>query len=129
MAQTLQFHCTINNRCSVPLKVKETQHSGGTWYPEEFSIPKNVPAKQVFQSFSSSGRKGSVLGTEGYIIYQLGDEADAWIKIYWDITWAPTIPNKVQVEESHDDIVVSMEGFIGLGLIENVTFKVFDGRG
>jgi hypothetical protein len=128
MADSLQFHCTINNRCDVPLKLKGSSHSWGRWYPTESDQPKEVPAKQATKAFSSSGRTSSASGTEGYVIYQLGDDANAWIKIYWDVPWAPGSDNKVNLEESHEDIVVAMEGFVGSGSTESIILKVIDGR-
>ncbi|ALF55416.1 hypothetical protein ACX27_25480 [Nostoc piscinale CENA21] len=128
MASSLQFHCIINNRCDVPLKVKETYHRSGRWYPEEVSQPKDVPAKQVIKAFASSGRIASSSGTEGYVIYQLGNEPNAWIKIYWDVPWLTNSNNKFKIETSHENIIVQTDGFIGTGSVENILLKVIDLR-
>jgi len=128
MADSLQFHCTINNRCDVPLKVKDTHHDWGRWYPTESETPKQVPANQTVKAFASSGRTSSASGTEGYATYQLGDDSSAWIKIYWDVPWAPGASNTVNIETSDDDIVAAITGLVGSGSTENVLIKVVDGR-
>ncbi|MBD2596568.1 hypothetical protein H6G74_19850 [Nostoc spongiaeforme FACHB-130] len=115
ITKSLQLYCTINNRCDLILKVKEYYYAEQCCPNHESSPPKDVPAKQVIQVLAMSG-------TEGYVIYQLGDDPNAWIKIFWDRI------SGFQIETFHEDIVVQCDGFIGSALVENVLLKIADVR-
>ncbi|MBD2494884.1 MAC/perforin domain-containing protein [Nostoc sp. FACHB-280] len=115
ITKSLQLYCTINNRCDLPLKVKEYHYAEQCCQNHESSPPKDVAAKQVIQVLAMSG-------TEGYVIYQLGNDPNAWIKIFWDRI------SGFQIETFHKNIVVQCDGFIGSALVENVLLKVSDFR-
>ncbi|OCQ95056.1 hypothetical protein BCD64_27215 [Nostoc sp. MBR 210] len=115
ITKSLQLYCTINNRCDLPLKLQEYHYAEQCYSNHKSSPPKDVPAKQVIQVLAMSG-------TEGYVIYQLGDDPNAWIKIFWDRI------SGFQIETFHEDIVVQCDGFIGSALVENVLLKIADVR-
>jgi len=127
-SENIQMICGINNRTDHELKVKSKSLEWGKFEDSPNFPPVNIPAKTNKGAFRSSGRQGTASGTEGTVVYQLGDDENATITIYWNVPWAPGASNKVTADTSDEDISASVEGFTGSGSVESVTIKVVDGR-
>lgn len=130
MSENIQMICKINNRAKETLRLKSADLNWGKFddSPNQYPV-KAIEAKRTADpAFRSSGRQGSASGTEGTVIYQLGDNADAWIKIYWDVPWAPGASNSVNTETFDPDVAASVDGFAGHGAVESVTINIIDGR-
>jgi hypothetical protein len=127
-SENIQMICGINNRTDQELKVQSASLRWGKFEDSPNFPPVNIPAKTNKGAFRSSGRQGSAAGTEGTVVYQIGDDENATITIYWDVPWAPGASNKVTASTSDEDISASVEGFVGSGAVESVTVKVVDGR-
>ena len=128
MADSLQMICHINNRTHQPLKFQSEHLVWGKWTETPNQYPVDVPARESILAFRSSGRSNTSSGAEGYVVYQLGDEPEATVTIYWDVPWLAGSSNKVTTKTSHQDIAASIEGFAGSGRVEDVIVKVVDGR-
>ncbi len=128
MADSLQMICHINNRTNQTLKFQSEHLVWGKWADPPNQYPVDVPPKESVLAFRSSGRSNSASGTEGYVVYQVGDESETTVTIYWDVPWAAGSSNKVTTKTSHQDIAASIEGFAGSGRVEDVIVKVVDGR-
>jgi hypothetical protein len=70
MSENCQCHVTINNRCSVPLKVQSAKTDWGKWFG--VGEPKEIAAKQTVQAFGAAGRQSSAAGCDGTVIRKLG---------------------------------------------------------
>jgi hypothetical protein len=129
MSEMIQMICSVNNRTDQELKVKSSHLNWGKWDDVGNFPPVNIPAKTNKGAFRSSGRQGSASGTQGNVVYQIGDDAEAIITITWDVPWAPGAKNTVTATTFNEDVVASVEGFVGSGPVESVTVRVVDGRG
>jgi len=65
-----------------------------------------------------------VAGAEGTVWYQVGDDANNTIKIYWDVPTTPFSKNRVTVENSKEEIMTQLTGFSGSGSVESCTVRV-----
>ncbi|MFD5088693.1 aegerolysin family protein [Kitasatospora sp. NPDC058406] len=128
MSEQMFISCTINNRTKFKLKVQKYDLSYGKWEDVGNFPPIDIPAGKELAAFHSSGRKGAAAGTEGYVIYELGDDSGATIKIYWDIPWGSST-NTLKVEPSDPDISVNIKGWVGSGAGEAPVLTVHDDRG
>jgi len=126
MSENCQCHVTINNRCSVPLKVQSAKTDWGKWFG--VGEPKEIAAKKTVQAFGAAGRQSSAAGCDGTVIYQLGDNPNDWVKIYYSVPLGTGKKCEFRVEESHDDIVAGVEGFNPDAWILNIMLKVVDAR-
>lgn len=124
MSENYQCHITINNRTDLNLRVNQEKLAWGHYTQEPVEIPKKSEAR----AFVAVGAYGSPSGTEGTVIYQVGDDANVTIKIYFDVPWAPLSHNTIKVESSNPDVAVQLIGFNGSGSVESCTIKVVDGR-
>ncbi|MER5543471.1 aegerolysin family protein [Streptomyces sp. NPDC001118] len=124
MAETLIFVCTIENLTAAPLKVKSKELYWGKWVDRGNHEPIEIPAGERRQAFRTSGRQSSASGTEGKVVYQIGDEQTATVEIYWDVPWVSGSSNTVRVTPSNKYILAPMEGFVGSGSTESVTITV-----
>jgi hypothetical protein len=129
VAEAEQFICTINNRTHHPLKVKSVKLIWGKFDDSPNFPPVEIPARHEQKAFRTSGRANTSSGTEGTVEYQIGDNPDDWIKIYWDVPWLSGAPNHVRTQSFNEDVSVELDGFSGHGTVEDVTIKVVDGRG
>ncbi|MFJ9826995.1 aegerolysin family protein [Streptomyces sp. NPDC101160] len=127
MSEQMFIACTINNRTKVTLKVVKYELYWGKWEDVGNFPPIDIPAGKELPAFHSSGRKGSSGGTEGYVIYQLGDDSQATFKVYWDVPFGSK-HNTVKVEPSDADISVNVKGYVGEGAGEAITLTVHDDR-
>jgi hypothetical protein len=128
MSEMIQMICGINNRTDSVLTVKSEHLEWGKWEDVGNFPPVAIPAKTNKAAFRSSGRQGSASGTQGNVVYQLGDDPNAIITITWDVTWASGAKNTVSASTFNEDVSASVEGFVGSGPVESVTIKVVDGR-
>jgi hypothetical protein len=87
------------------------------------------PAKDIMPrtsqvAFVANDRIGPV-GTEGTVWYQLGDDANKTISIYFDVPTRPFSDNKVQVDTSGDpNLSAVLSGFNGKSHDERCTVRV-----
>ncbi|GAA1459255.1 aegerolysin family protein [Nocardiopsis exhalans] len=128
MADSLQMICHINNRTKQTLKVQSESLDHGKWYDPPNHYPVDVPSKETVLAFRSSGKSDTATGTQGQVVYQIGDDAEATVTISWDVPWLAGSSNTVTTKTSHQDIAASVDGFAGHGRVEDVTVKVVDGR-
>jgi hypothetical protein len=128
VSENIQMICTINNRTDQELKVKSKFLNWGKWTDGPNFPPVAIPARTARPAFRSSGKEGLAEGTEGNVVYQLGDNEDEIITIYWDVPWAPGARNRVWATTFTEDVSASVEGFNGGGAVESVVVKVLDGR-
>ena len=124
-SENIQMICTVNNRAKQELKVQSKDLDWGKFTAE----PVAIPSKAVLPAFRSTGRQGSASGTQGKVVYQIGDDAAAIITISGDVPWAPGASNKVTTSTFSEDVGASIAGFVGSGPVESVTITVVDGRG
>jgi phospholipase C len=119
-----QCHITIDNRTKSHLKLLKTNIVWGVFRtgPDQDLVPmKSAPA------FIATGTPSRPAGAEGTVWYQVGDDANNTIKIYWDVPTTPFTSNRVTVEASKDEVVaVQLSGFNGSGAVEVCTIKVID---
>jgi len=87
------------------------------------------PAKDIMPgtsqvAFVAHDRMGPV-GTEGTVWYQLGDDANKTISIYFDVPTRPFSDNTVQVDTSGDpNLSTVLSGFNGKSHDERCTIRV-----
>jgi len=123
--ENYQCHITINNRTPKHLRLLKTDIPWG-----EF---RDGPANDISPmsegvAFVATGVVGPA-GTEGTVVYQIGDDANATVSIYFDIPTRPLSSNTVKVDTSDENIAGQLTGFSGSGSTESCTVKVIDGRG
>ena len=121
--QNYQCHITINNRASVDLVVDHEKVEWG----EYLQAPANIPKKNGKKAFAARGVLGPA-GTQGEVVYRLGEDRGATVSIKYDIPTKPWESNVVTVTTSNPDIIASTEGFTGSGATEACTIKVADIR-
>ena len=64
-------------------------------------------------------------GTEGTVWYQLGDDANKSITIYFDVPTNPLKDNTVNTDTSNPGLGAVRTGFNGKGNVEVCTLRVF----
>ena len=130
MSANIQMICAIDNRTKSYLKRQEVHLNWGRFddapnkYPQEVINPRELASP----AFCSSGRLGSSSGTEGTVVYRLGDNTEEWVRIYWDVSWVPGVPNQVKTDTFNPDVAAVVDGFDPRGPVENVTIRILDGR-
>lgn len=122
--ENYQCHIMIDNRSSEHLRLLKQDIPWGTFHvgPE-----KDVRPHTSTKAFVASGITGPA-GTEGTVVYQVGDDANVTISIYFEIPTRPMSSNTVRVDSSNPDIAAQMSGFNGSGSTEVCEIKVIDGR-
>ncbi len=124
MAEGYQCSITINNRTAFDLRVQKQDLAFGVFK----AGPSNVPKKATAIGFVATGTPYlPLVGSEGAVIYQIGDDANTTVTIAWDIP-ASQPSNKVIVDTSNQDIAAQLNGFVGSGDAETCTLTVVDGR-
>jgi hypothetical protein len=124
MSENIQMICSINNRTNQELKPQSKHLSWGKFTSE----PTAIPAKKTLEAFRSSGRQGSASGTEGTVVYQMGEDPKALITIFWDVPWKNGGNNVIKTGTFNEDVSASISGYDGRGAVEAVTITVVDGR-
>lgn len=128
MSESIQMRCSINNRTNQVLKVDSDRLKWGKFYDSPNFAPVDIPAMSNQKAFRSSGKLGTASGTEGTVVYRMGDDPYAIITIYWDVPWKKNQNNVIRVTSFHQDVSVSVVGYTGQGPVESVTITVVDGR-
>jgi hypothetical protein len=121
-----QCHILINNRTSLHLHQLKKDLPWGRW--KEGPVDDIKPNTET-KAFVATGAPGLPSGTEGTVVYQLGDDANTTFTIYFDIPTKPLSSNTVRVDSSDTDVAAMLSGFNGGGAVESCTVKVIDGRG
>ena len=87
------------------------------------------PAKDIMPGTSQvafvASQNIAPAGPEGTVWYQLGDDANKTISIYFDVPTRPFSDNRVQVDTSGDpNLSAVLSGFNGRGSDERCTVRV-----
>jgi hypothetical protein len=116
-----QCHITIDNRTDSHLRLLKTDLPWGVFKtgPEKDLVPKKSTL-----AFVATGSPNVPAGAEGTVWYQVGDDANNTIKIYWDVPTTPFSKNRVTVENSKEEIMTQLTGFSGSGSVESCTVRV-----
>ena len=111
---------TIDNRTPQHLKLQKQDIPCGRFQegPEKDLMPRTSKS-----AFVASGNPG-LLGTEGTVWYQLGDDANKTMSIYFDVPTRPFSDNKVNVDTSDPNLAAVLSGFKGSGNVEVCTIRV-----
>ncbi|WP_411141612.1 aegerolysin family protein [Streptomyces sp. x-80] len=119
MSENLVFGCQLKNLTGGLLKLKYEHLDWGKWTDLGNHAPVDLEKKFDGEAFRSSGRQSTATGTTGTVIYQLGDNPDQWVKIYWSIPWVTGSTNTLELSTyDHDRLVVQHNGFAGQGSVE-----------
>jgi phospholipase C len=121
MSDAFQCHITINNQTTSNLKLLKTDIPWG-----EFTVGpvKDLLPKKTALAFVAKGRSWREGGTEGTVWYQVGDDPNNTVKIYFDVPIASS-PNRVVVTAS-SGVATQLGGFKGSGQVENCTIELAD---
>ena len=113
-------HITIDNRTPHHLRLQKQEIPWGSFEegPEKDLMPKTSKV-----AFVASGNVGPA-GTEGTVWYQLGDDANKTITIYFDVPTNPLKDNTVNVDTSDPNLAAVRTGFNGKGSVEDCTVRV-----
>jgi hypothetical protein len=111
---------TMDNRTAQHLKLQKQEIPWGRFQegPEKDLMPRT--SKSVFVASGVAGPAG----TEGSVVYQLGDDANKTISIYFDVPTRPFSDNTVRVETSDPNLAAVLSGFKGSGNVEVCTIRV-----
>ena len=87
------------------------------------------PAKDIMPGTSQvafvASQNIAPAGPEGTVWYQLGDDANKTISIYFDVPTNPLKDNTVNVDTSDPNLSAARSGFNGKGNVEVCTLRVF----
>ena len=121
MSDGQQCHITIDNRTTSHLRLLKTDLAWGVFRdgPEKDLMPRK--SARAFVATGAPFREG---GAEGTVWYQVGDDANNTVRIYYDVPLRPFAKNTVTVEASKDEITVQLTGLSGTGPVESCTIKV-----
>jgi hypothetical protein len=121
--ENYKCHITIENQTSFHLKYVKSDLPWGKFV--EGPVADILPDR-VMVAFVASGSVGPA-GTEGTVWYQLGDDANKTISIYFDIPTTPFSSNTVKVDASQPKIAAMLQGFKGSGSDEACIVRVVGG--
>jgi hypothetical protein len=110
---------TIDNKTPHHLKLQKQDIPWGRFQegPERDLLPQTSKT-----AFVASGNPGPA-GTEGTVWYQVGDDANKTLSIYFDVpTSSPD--NKVNTYTTDPNLAVGRSGFNGKGNVEVCTIRV-----
>ena len=118
--QNYQCHVILDNKSTHHLRLLKNALKWGEFAegPEE-----DIGPRKSMKAFVARGATG-LSGCEGTLTYQLGDDANNTISIYWDVPTSPWSSNTIKVDASDEDVAAMMSGFKGDGNIESVTIKI-----
>ena len=122
--ENYQCHITINNRSSEHLRLLKKDLQWGEFRDGPVS---DIQPHAETKAFVATGSVGPA-GTEGTVVYQIGDDANTTITIYFDIPTRPLSSNTVRADTSNPDVAAQISGFDGSGATESCDIKVIDGR-
>lgn len=119
------YSCRVkfDNETSYHLKLLKSDATTG-----EFTIGPipDIPPEQEMQAFMANGKFGPE-GTEGYVVYQIGDDANKTITINFNIPTNPLASNTITVDVSDRKFAAMMQDFVGSGASESVTLRIVGG--
>jgi hypothetical protein len=120
--ENYKCHITIDNRTSHHLKLQKQDIPWGRFQegPERDLMPGVSKL-----AFVASGNPGVPAGTEGTVWYQLGDDANKTLTIYFDVPTNPLKDNTVNTDTSNPGLGAVRTGFNGKGNVEVCTLRVF----
>lgn len=122
MAEMYNCNITIDNETSLHLKFLKADLPWGIWVQEP--VKDIMPEAPPVIAFKACGRPGLPGGCEGTVYYQLGDDANKTVKIYFDVTATPFTNNTVTAEGSTRKIGATLSGFKGSGTTESCIVSV-----
>ena len=122
--ENYQCHIVINNRTHDHLKLLKTDLPWGEFREGPVA---DIPPQSETKAFVATGSVGPA-GTEGTVVYKIGDDANTTVSIYFDIPTRPLSSNTVRVDTSNPDVAGQVGGLAGKGSTESCTVKVIDGR-
>jgi hypothetical protein len=118
----INISCWIENLTGETLKVKSHKLEWGKFYDPPNQSPVDIPAGEKMKAFQSSEKTAP--GTEGTVVYQLGDKENETLEIYWHVTLGNQ-PNTLKVTTcDRKKLLASQEGWTGKGVGEEVTITV-----
>ena len=123
--ESIQCHMTLNNRTHGHLRLLKSQLDWGVFREGPLS---DIPPMVEMKAFVATGKPDLPGGTEGVVVYQLGDDANATITLSFNVTATPGGDNTVTADTSNMDIAAQLTGFHGSGASEVCNVKVLDGR-
>jgi hypothetical protein len=85
----------------------------------------DIMPDQTKLAFIASGLNNLPGGTQGSVVYQLGDDANKTISIVFEVTATPFTRNTVTVDSSSPKLGPVLTGFKGEGNMENCMIRVF----
>jgi len=111
---------TIDNKTSYHLRLLKQEIPWDSFQqgPEQDLMPGT--SKTAFEACGNPGPAG----TEGTVVYQLGDDANKTITIYFDVPTNPFKDNVVAVDTSNPNLLAVRSGFNGKGNTEICTVRV-----
>lgn len=121
MSDAYQCHITINNQTTSHLKLLKTDIPWG-----EFTAGpvKDLLPKTTALAFVAKGRSWREGGAEGAVVYQVGDNPNNTVNIYFDVPiGSPS--NRVIVTPS-SGVATQLAGFKGSGKVEICTIELTD---
>jgi hypothetical protein len=116
--------CWIENLTGETLKVKSHKLEWGKFYDPPNQSPVDIPAGEKMKAFRSSGKDGAASGTEGTVVYQLGNKENETLEIYWDVPWGSSTNTLKVTTYDRKKVLASPEGWNGKGTGEEVTITV-----
>ena len=111
---------TIDNRTPKHLRFQKQDIPWGRF---DEGPEKDIMPKTVKRAFVACGNPG-LAGTEGTVWYQLDDDANKTITIYFDIPTNPAKDNTVTPDTSDPNLLAVRSGFKGKGNVEDCTIRV-----
>ena len=122
--ENYQCHLSINNRAHDHLRLLKSDLDWGVFRDGPVT---DIPPLTEVKAFVATGATGPA-GTEGTVVYQIGDDANTTVSVYFDVPTRPLSHNTVRADSSNPDVAAQVTGFDGSGSTESCTVKVIDGR-
>jgi hypothetical protein len=119
--ENYQCHITIDNRTTEHIRLLKKDTPWGVFKAGPVA---DIGPKLTTVAFVATGKPGLPGGAEGTVTYQVGDDANQTVAIYYDIPATPFTSNTVRVDTSSDDIVAQLTGFRGDGSTESCIVKL-----
>lgn len=122
VVENYQCHITLDNKTSevLNLQSKELAWGGFQEGPVAQIARMNTTGNKAFKA---TGAKGAPSGVEGTVVYQIGDDANKRITIYFDVPTAFWKSNRVDCSVP-EGFTSRIEGFNGGGATESCTIVI-----
>jgi len=119
-------HMQINNRTAEHLRLLKSELPWGVF--TNGPVSDVAPHQDAVTAFIATGSTGPA-GTEGTVVYQIGDDANVTVSVYFNISSNPFVSsNTVKVTTSDPDVAAQLSGFDGSVAAEVCSIKLIDGR-